>query len=116
MVELSISAEGIFGLTWPDWKQLVHTVEDRGFAGLYLSDHFLLMAPPDQPSVELIVALTYLADHTERVRFGPMVAPLSVRDPVMLARQAAALDDLSGGRMVLGVGTGWMEREHTMFG
>ncbi len=95
---------------------MVHTVEDRGFAGLYLSDHFLLMAPPDQPSVELLVALTYLADHTERVRFGPMVAPLSVRDPVMLARQAAALDDLSGGRMVLGVGTGWMEREHTMFG
>ena len=116
MVELSISVEGLFGLTWPDWKRLVHTVEDGGFTGLYLSDHFLMMAPPDQPSLELIVALTYLADHTDRVRFGPMVSPLSVRDPVMLARQAAALDDLSGGRMVLGVGTGWMEREHQMFG
>lgn len=116
MVELSISVEGVFGLTWPDWKRLVRTVEDLGFAGLYLSDHFLLPAPPDRPSLELIVALTYLAGHTERVRFGPMVAPLSFRDPVLLVRQATALDDLSGGRMVLGVGTGWMEREHEMFG
>ena len=116
MVELSISVEGWFGLTWPDWKRLVRTVEDQGFAGLYLSDHPVMIAPPDYPSLEAIVALTYLADHTERVRFGPMVSPLSIRDPVMLTRQAAALDDLSGGRMVLGVGTGWAEREHTMFG
>lgn len=116
MVEVSVSVEGLFGLTWPDWKRLVRSVEDLGFAGLYLSDHFFLPEPPAYPSLELVVALTYLADHTERVRFGSMVSPLSVRDPVMLARQAAALDDLSGGRMVLGVGTGWMEREHVMFG
>jgi alkanesulfonate monooxygenase SsuD/methylene tetrahydromethanopterin reductase-like flavin-dependent oxidoreductase (luciferase family) len=116
MVELSISVEGVFGVGWPEWKRLVHTVEDLGFTGLYLSDHFVMIAPPDYPSLELIVALTYLADHTDRVRFGPMVSPLSFRDPVMLARQAAAIDDLSGGRMVLGLGAGWMEREHTMFG
>lgn len=116
MVELSISAEGVFGVGWPEWKRLVHTVEDLGFTGLYLSDHFVMIAPPDYPSLELVVALTYLADHTERVRFGPMVSPLSFRDPVMLARQAAAIDALSGGRMVLGLGAGWMEREHTMFG
>ncbi len=116
MVDVSVSVEGLFGLTWLDWKRLVRSVEDLGFTGLYLSDHFFLPEPPDYPSLELVVALTYLADHTERLRFGPMVAPLSVRDPVMLARQAAALDDLSGGRMVLGVGTGWMEREHVMFG
>ncbi|HEV2127541.1 MAG TPA: TIGR03560 family F420-dependent LLM class oxidoreductase [Thermomicrobiales bacterium] len=117
MIELSISVEGVVGLTWPEWKRPVRTVEDIGFAGLYLSDHIVLFfEQPDEPSLELVVALTYLADHTERVRFGPMVSPLSVRDPVMLARQAAALDDLSDGRMVLGVGAGWMEREHTMFG
>ncbi len=116
MVELSISVEGLFGLTWPQWKRLVERVEHLGFAGLYLSDHFNMPEPPDYPSLELIVALTYLADHTQRVRFGPMVSPLSFRDPVMLARQAAALDDLSGGRMVLGVGTGHMAREHAMFG
>ena len=116
LVELSVSVEGVFGLTWPLWKRLVRGVEDLGFAGLYLSDHFLLNSPPDQPSLELIVALTHLAENTERVRFGPMVAPLSVRDPVMLARQSAALVDLSGGRMVLGLGTGWDESEHTMYG
>ncbi len=116
MVELSISVEGWFGLTWPDWKRLVREVEDLGFAGLYLSDHFVFTEPPHYPSLELIVALTYLADHTERVRFGSMVSPLSVRDPVLLARQAAALDDLSDGRMILGVGAGWAEHEHAMYG
>lgn len=116
MVELSISVEGVFGVGWPQWKRLVRTVEDAGFASLYLSDHFVMIEPPDYPSLELIVALTYLAHHTDHVRFGPMVSPLSFRDPVMLARQAAALDELSGGRMVLGLGAGWMEREHTMFG
>jgi len=116
MVELSVTVEGAFGLTWPSWRRLVRAVEDLGFAGLYLSDHFILNDPPDRPSLELVVALTHLAGSTERVRFGPMVAPLSFRDPVMLVRQAAALDDLSGGRLVLGVGAGWAEDEHAMFG
>jgi alkanesulfonate monooxygenase SsuD/methylene tetrahydromethanopterin reductase-like flavin-dependent oxidoreductase (luciferase family) len=116
MVELSVAVEGLFGLTWPDWKRLVPAIEALGFAGLYVSDHFILPAPVEVPALEAIVALTYAADHTERVRLGPMVSPLSVRDPAMLARQAAALDDLSGGRFVLGVGAGWMAREHDMFG
>jgi alkanesulfonate monooxygenase SsuD/methylene tetrahydromethanopterin reductase-like flavin-dependent oxidoreductase (luciferase family) len=116
VVELSVSVEGLFGLTWPAWKRLVLAVDDLGFAGLYLADHFVPPEPPDYPSPDLIVALAYAADHTERVRFGPLVAPLSYRDPVLLARQAAALDDLSGGRFVLGVGAGWMDREHEMFG
>jgi alkanesulfonate monooxygenase SsuD/methylene tetrahydromethanopterin reductase-like flavin-dependent oxidoreductase (luciferase family) len=77
MVDLSISVEGVFGVGWPQWKRLVHTVEALGFTGLYLSDHFVMVAPPDDPSLDLVVALTYLADHTDRVRFGPMVSPLS---------------------------------------
>jgi alkanesulfonate monooxygenase SsuD/methylene tetrahydromethanopterin reductase-like flavin-dependent oxidoreductase (luciferase family) len=64
----------------------------------------------------MAVSLTYLADHSTRLHFGPLVAPFSFRDPRMLARQALALDDLSGGRMILGVGAGWQEREHTLFG
>ena len=116
MVELSVSVEGLFGLTWPAWKRLVPAIEGLGFAGLYLSDHLVLPDPIDVPSLEMIVALTYAADHTDRVKIGPMVSPLAVRDPVMLARQAMALDDLSNGRFVLGVGAGWMEREHQMFG
>ncbi|MDQ3638563.1 MAG: TIGR03560 family F420-dependent LLM class oxidoreductase [Actinomycetota bacterium] len=116
MVAISISVEGQAGLTWALWRRWVEMAETQGFAGLYRSDHFTMPAPPDEASLECIVSLAYLADHTSHVRFGPLVAPLSFRDPVMLARQAAALDDLSGGRMVLGVGTGWIEREHARFG
>jgi alkanesulfonate monooxygenase SsuD/methylene tetrahydromethanopterin reductase-like flavin-dependent oxidoreductase (luciferase family) len=116
MLEISVFIEGWYGLTWPHWKKLVTAVEDLGFAGLYLSDHYLLQEPPPYASLELIPALTYLADHTRRIHFGPMVSPLSIREPVMLARQAIALDDLSDGRMILGVGAGWNEPEHAMFG
>ena len=116
MVALSIMIEGQNGLTWPHWKRIVSEVEDLGFAGLFRSDHFTNARPPDKDSLEMIVSLTYLADHTQRIHFGPLVAPISFRDPPMLARQAAALDDLSGGRMILGVGAGWQDREHHLFG
>lgn len=115
VVALSVQIEGSFGLTWPLWKRLASEVDQLGFAGLYRSDHF--NAPPVHPdALETIVSLAYVADHTRRVRFGSLVAPLSFRDPVMLARQAVALDELSDGRMILGVGAGWIEQEHVMFG
>lgn len=108
--------EGQAGLTWDTWQTLVARVEDWGFAGLYRSDHFTMSAPPNENSLEMIVSLTYAADHTERIHFGPLVAPVSFRDPVMLARQAAHIDELSKGRMILGVGAGWQQHEHEMFG
>jgi F420-dependent oxidoreductase-like protein len=116
MVALSIQIEGQNGLTWPHWKQLVKEIEDLGFAGLFRSDHFTNARPPDKDSLEMIVSLAYLADHTQRIHFGPLVSPISFRDPTLLARQAAALDDLSGGRMILGLGAGWQDREHRLFG
>jgi F420-dependent oxidoreductase-like protein len=116
MVALSIMIEAQDGLTWPRWKRLVAEVERLGFAGLFRSDHFTNAGPPDKDSLEMVVSLTYLADHTQRIHFGPMVAPLSFRNPTLLARQAAALDDLSSGRMILGLGAGWQEREHRLFG
>jgi alkanesulfonate monooxygenase SsuD/methylene tetrahydromethanopterin reductase-like flavin-dependent oxidoreductase (luciferase family) len=64
----------------------------------------------------MVASLTYLAASTERIHFGPLVAPVSFREPTVLARQAAAIDDLSEGRMLIGLGAGWQEREHTMFG
>jgi F420-dependent oxidoreductase-like protein len=116
MIAISLMIEGQDGLTWPRWQRLVAEVEDLGFAGLFRSDHFTNSQPPDRDSLELIVSLAYLADHSQRVHFGPLVAPLSFRHPTLLARQAAALDDLSGGRMILGLGAGWQEREHRLFG
>jgi alkanesulfonate monooxygenase SsuD/methylene tetrahydromethanopterin reductase-like flavin-dependent oxidoreductase (luciferase family) len=115
-MKLAITIEGMCGLTWPRWKRLVSEIERMGFAGLFRSDHFTLTDPPDLDSLELIVSLTYLASHSQYLHFGSLVAPLSFRDPIFLARQAMAMDDLSGGRMILGVGAGWLEREHTMFG
>ncbi len=116
MVAVSIMIEGQDGLTWPIWKRLVAEVEQLGFVGLFRSDHFTNAQPPDKASLEMIVSLSYLAAATQRIHFGPMVAPLSFRHPMLLARQATALDDLSNGRMTLGLGAGWQEREHTLFG
>jgi F420-dependent oxidoreductase-like protein len=115
-MDVSLMIEGQMGLTWPRWKRLVADAEELGFAGLYRSDHFQNPRPPDQEALEMVTSLTYVATATSRIRFGPMVAPVSFRDPVQLARQAAAIDDLSGGRFVLGMGAGWMEREHDAFG
>jgi alkanesulfonate monooxygenase SsuD/methylene tetrahydromethanopterin reductase-like flavin-dependent oxidoreductase (luciferase family) len=116
MVDLSIQVEGFNGLTWGRWKRLVDEVERLGFVGLYCCDHYNAPFTFGLPSLEVTLALTYAADHTERLRLGPLVSPLSFRDPVMLARQAMALDDLSGGRMTLGVGAGWIEDEHIRYG
>jgi alkanesulfonate monooxygenase SsuD/methylene tetrahydromethanopterin reductase-like flavin-dependent oxidoreductase (luciferase family) len=95
---------------------LVSEVEAMGFAGLYCCDHFANPAPPDYASLEVMTAMAYAGSHSERMLLGTLVAPVSWRDPVMLARQAMAIDDLAGGRFVLGVGAGWNQREHAMFG
>ena len=116
MTAISIMIEGQDGLTWPRWKRLAEEVEQLGYAGLFRSDHFTNSEPPDKESLELIVSLAYLASSTSRIHFGSLVAPFSLRDPAMLARQAAAIDDLSAGRMILGLGAGWNAREHTLFG
>ena len=116
MVAISIMVEGQQGLNWQRWRRLAADVEELGFAGLFRSDHFTDEEPPDQDSLEMLVSLAYLAGNTSRIHFGPLVAPVSFRDPVMLLRQSMALDDLSGGRMILGLGAGWQEREHQAFG
>ncbi len=116
MIELALMIEGQDGLTWPRWQRLARAAEDLGFAGLYRSDHFTNATPPDKESLEMWVSLTWLASHTTRLEFGPLVSPVSFRDPVFTSRVAAQVDDLSGGRLTLGVGAGWQEREHTLFG
>jgi alkanesulfonate monooxygenase SsuD/methylene tetrahydromethanopterin reductase-like flavin-dependent oxidoreductase (luciferase family) len=115
-MEISITLEAMMGMDWDLWKRSAALVERLGFAGLFRSDHFLGDSTGELDSLEAFVSLAYLASHTQWVHFGTLVAPFSFRDPVMLARQAMQIDDLSGGRMVLGVGTGWSEGEHTMFG
>jgi F420-dependent oxidoreductase-like protein len=115
-MEVAIMLEGQHGLTWPRWQRIARAVEDLGFVGLYRSDHFTDANPPDLDSLELWVSLTWLASHTSRIEFGPMVSPVSFRHPVFTARIAKDVDDLSGGRLTLGVGAGWQVRENTNFG
>lgn len=114
--EVAIMIEGQNGLNWPRWQRIARAVEDLGFSGLYRSDHFTNAQPPDRDALELWVSLAWLASHTRRIQFGPLVTPLSFRHPVFVARMGKDIDDLSGGRFVLGVGAGWQEREHRMFG
>ncbi len=116
MPRVAIMIEGQNGLNWPRWKRIAHAVEDLGFTGLYRSDHYTNAGPPDLDSLELWISLAWLADHTARIEFGPLVSPLSFRHPTMLARYARDVDDLSGGRLHFGLGAGWQEREHTNFG
>ena len=115
-MEIAIMIEGQDGLTWPRWQRLASAVEQLGFVGLYRSDHFTNAGPPDKESLELWLSLAWLASHTQRIEFGPLVTPVSFRHPAFTARIGAQLDDLSGGRLTLGVGAGWQHREHTMFG
>ena len=116
MIEVAVFLEGQNGLNWPRWQRLAGAVERLGFAGLYRSDHFTNKNPPDRDSLEMWISLAWLASHTQRIEFGPLVTPLSFRNPALTARMAAAVDDLSGGRLVLGLGAGWQEREHTNYG
>lgn len=116
MLEIAVMIEGQNGLTWARWLQIAQLVENAGFVGLFRSDHFTNGNPPDMESLELWTSLTWLASHTNRIEFGPLVTPFSFRHPVHTARMAAAVDDLSNGRLVLGMGAGWNQREHELFG
>lgn len=116
MPEIAIMIEGQDGVNWTRWKRLARAVEDLGFVGLYRSDHFTNVEGPNKDSLELWVSLTWLASHTERIEFGPLVTPVSFRHPVFTARIGKDVDTLSGGRLTLGVGAGWQEREHHAFG
>lgn len=115
-MEVSIMIEGQQGLSWPRWQRLVRAAEELGFDGLYRSDHF---SDPDgayRDALELWVSFTWLAANTERIAFGPLVSPASFRNPVITAWQACGVDALACGRLRLGLGAGWQEREHRSFG
>ena len=116
MLDVAIMIEGQDGINWARWRRLVRAVEDFGFAGLYRSEHFTNPTGPNRDALELWSSLTWLADHTSRIEFGPLVSPVSFRHPVITAWTAAAVDELAGGRLRLGLGAGWQEREHRTYG
>ena len=115
-MHLGVMIEGQEGLTWDRWRQIMACVEALGFESLWRSDHFMSIVDANRDSLETWVALTLTAAETTRLRFGPLVCPITFRHPSLLARMAAAVDALSGGRLVLGVGAGWNDQEHRAFG
>lgn len=116
-MRVGIMIEGQEGLTWERWLRLGQAAEDFGFESLCRSDHLTgLWGESKRPSLETWTSLTVLAMRTWLIRFGPMVSPLTFYHPALLAKMATALDILSGGRVDLGLGAGWNEHEHRMFG
>ncbi|MCA9876910.1 MAG: TIGR03560 family F420-dependent LLM class oxidoreductase [Thermomicrobiales bacterium] len=116
MIDVNLMIEGQDGVNWSRWQKIARAVEEAGYDGLYVSDHFTNPEDAHLDSLELWTSLTWLAGNTERLAFGPVVAPVSFRDPRIAAWTAAAIDGLAPGRLRLGLGAGWMVREHDEWG
>jgi alkanesulfonate monooxygenase SsuD/methylene tetrahydromethanopterin reductase-like flavin-dependent oxidoreductase (luciferase family) len=116
MTQIGIMIEGQEGLSWERWRRICTDVDTLGFASLRRSDHLIsTMGAPERDCVECWTSLALAAEWTNRIEFGPMVSPITFRQPGVLAKQAAAVDALSGGRLLLGVGAGWNANEHQIF-
>lgn len=103
---------------WAEMISMARTAERVGLDSIWLGDHLLYDLPDGsvRGPWEVWTSLAALASVTERVELGPFVASTSFHAPAMLAKQAATVDAISGGRLVLALGAGWNEREYTAFG
>jgi hypothetical protein len=99
---------------WPEYVAMARAAEEVGFDSVWVGDH-LLYRGPDRAPWDVWTLLAGLAVATERVTLGPLVACTAFAKPGVLARTAAAVDELSGGRLVLGLGAGWSEDEFRAF-
>ena len=103
-----------------DLLEEVRAAEDAGWYGTWLADHYMPntgdTTPAHGDTYECWALLPALAAITERVRIGTLVSPTSVHHPALLAKRAATIDRLSGGRMILGIGAGWQLNEHHAYG
>jgi alkanesulfonate monooxygenase SsuD/methylene tetrahydromethanopterin reductase-like flavin-dependent oxidoreductase (luciferase family) len=102
--------------TWAETCERWEWFEALGFDSLWLTDHLARTAKPDDPYFEAWTLLSALAVVTKRPRLGVLVSSNTFRHPSVLAKQAVTLDHISGGRLELGIGAGWFEPEHEMFG
>jgi alkanesulfonate monooxygenase SsuD/methylene tetrahydromethanopterin reductase-like flavin-dependent oxidoreductase (luciferase family) len=104
---------------WPDLRAMALRAEELGFDSVWTGDHLLYRRPGDDRARgpwEAWTLLAALAAVTSRVTLGPLVAATAFHAPAMLAKQAATVDEISGGRLVVGLGAGWNETEFTAFG
>jgi alkanesulfonate monooxygenase SsuD/methylene tetrahydromethanopterin reductase-like flavin-dependent oxidoreductase (luciferase family) len=115
-MRLALMIEGQEGVTWEDWVALAQACEEHGVESLFRSDHYISGSDESRPVLDAWPTLAALAARTTRLELGTLVSPGTFRHPSVLARNAASADEVSGGRIVLGMGAGWMKREHDAYG
>ena len=117
-VRFAVMIEGQEDVTWDDWVALAEACERLGFEALFRSDHYLSdrAGAGAFGSLDAWATVCALAAVTSTVRLGTLVSPASFRHPSVLAKNAVTADHVSGGRVELGIGTGWMELEHRTYG
>jgi F420-dependent oxidoreductase-like protein len=105
---------------WPDILELTKHCEATGWDGVYFADHFMPNGPGPEPLdgdvIECWSVVSALAALVPRLRLAPLVASVTYRHPAVLAKTAAAVDRISGGRLTMGLGTGWQDNEHASYG
>jgi F420-dependent oxidoreductase-like protein len=106
------------GRPWPEYLAAAQAAEANGFDGVWCSDHFMPLNPAEaeQPTLECWSVLAATAAAVPRVRLGAIVTGNTYRHPAILANMAATVDQISGGRLVMGLGAGWQENEHIAYG
>jgi F420-dependent oxidoreductase-like protein len=115
-MRVCLMIEGQEGVTWDDWVRLAALAERHGFDGLFRSDHYTAIIRPQAGALDAWTTLAGLAPLTERIRLGTLVSPATFRRPSVLARMAVTVDHISRGRLDVGMGSGWYEREHLQNG
>jgi F420-dependent oxidoreductase-like protein len=115
-MRICLMIEGQEGVTWEDWVRLARLTEHHGFDGLFRSDHYTAIIRDQAGALDAWATLAGLAAVTDRIRLGTMVSPATFRHPSVLARMAVTVDHISGGRVEVGMGSGWYEREHLEHG
>jgi len=103
---------------WPELLDMARAIEDLGFDAIWVGEHLLYRWPDREPRGpwEAWTLMAALAAVTSRVTIGPLVACTNFHNPALLAKQAATIDEVAGGRFVLGLGAGWQENEHAQYG
>ena len=117
-MQLSLMIEGQEGVGWPQWVALARACEEHGIPTLFRSDHYMNLdgQHPEREALDAWATICGLAAVTSSVRLGTLVSPATFRHPSNLAKLAASADHISGGRIELGLGAGWHEREHAAYG
>ena len=103
---------------WSELLDMTRAIEDLGYDSVWLGEHLLYRWPerPPRGPWEAWSMLSAIAASTQRIEFGPLVACTAFHNPAVLAKQAATIDEISGGRLILGLGAGWNETEFRAFG